>query len=456
MLKIKIKGIVYLRTDPSGLVYVGQTINEKGRNADWLCMTQSYAGERINKAREKYHPSLWSYKVLYSISGCNRDLILEILDYFETVFIKKYNSLDPKYGYNMTEGGRDSYYNNSNIPIVIYDLYTKEKLYRFSSIGESFRHFGKYIIPYFKLNAKIKDNNSTLPVATLPGNKFALVYRENDFSEDILESDREKVIKITRYRKVIQIDPVTREIIKIWNNSDEVNKFYKINSKKDRSISVICRDFSKNNNSTFDGYIWMFYDEYLYKVENGLIDSIFKKNLNHSNPVATFDMNGYFSGIYPSMIEASNEKKKFSRPLNSSHACNTTLLKAMRRFRDYENALQLPSYGCFWIEVDILEEMINKYSNSISIKVEISGKNFYPYIKKDLEGNVIKRYNNVKEIIEEDTRLTQEYINGCVYNNRPIKGEYYLYRSTDNTITLDLEAARVALEDFKSKYIINV
>lgn len=96
-------GIIYKYTSPSGKVYIGQTTDEKKRRADFYNMNQSYAGDLINKARDKYGPENFSYEVIATIEANTLQEVCDLLDFSEQYYIDKYDSF--KNGYNLTEGG---------------------------------------------------------------------------------------------------------------------------------------------------------------------------------------------------------------------------------------------------------------------------------------------------------------------------------------------------------------
>lgn len=64
------KGIIYKWTcNVSGKSYIGQTVNEKRREKDFLT-EGSYAGEKINNARKKY--GLRKYLNVYGVKMARR------------------------------------------------------------------------------------------------------------------------------------------------------------------------------------------------------------------------------------------------------------------------------------------------------------------------------------------------------------------------------------------------
>lgn len=96
------KGIIYKYTSPSGKVYIGQTINEKGRRYQFK-VSKFYGGGKINNARNKYGAENFTYEVLKEIELDDIDKLNDLLDQYEIEYINFYDSY--KNGYNSTEGG---------------------------------------------------------------------------------------------------------------------------------------------------------------------------------------------------------------------------------------------------------------------------------------------------------------------------------------------------------------
>lgn len=91
---------VYLRTNLiNGKQYVGQTVDFSRRQYQWKNLSTPYAGDYINKAREKYGLDSWNVDVL---KECNT---IDELNYWEEYFINKLNTKIPS-GYNLNDGGK--------------------------------------------------------------------------------------------------------------------------------------------------------------------------------------------------------------------------------------------------------------------------------------------------------------------------------------------------------------
>ena len=84
-----IRGIIYLRTSPSGKYYVGQTCNEERRQKDWMNLNRDYSGGLINNARNKYGPENFQYEILFEVELADKDEVIKIIDEKEIYFIER-------------------------------------------------------------------------------------------------------------------------------------------------------------------------------------------------------------------------------------------------------------------------------------------------------------------------------------------------------------------------------
>lgn len=100
---LRMIGIIYKYTSPSGKVYIGQTTQEKRRRKTFLNLNKSYGGVKINNARHRYSPEAFTYEVLCRIKFATAKEAQEKLDELEEYYIKEFDTY--RNGYNMTFGG---------------------------------------------------------------------------------------------------------------------------------------------------------------------------------------------------------------------------------------------------------------------------------------------------------------------------------------------------------------
>lgn len=101
--EMKVVGVVYKYTSPSGKSYIGQTTNERHRRNTWFCTKRRYAGTTINRARAKYGPENFEYEVLFKRIFTSFEEAQVELDKMEIFYINLYDTF--KNGYNNTVGG---------------------------------------------------------------------------------------------------------------------------------------------------------------------------------------------------------------------------------------------------------------------------------------------------------------------------------------------------------------
>lgn len=122
-------GIIYKYTSPSGKVYIGQTRNEKERRLKWNNPKGSYAGPKINRAREKYGIHNFTYEIIFRVECENEYDLITTLNQKEIEFIQQYDSVNN--GYNLDPGGGTVMSNPETVKkasksrsraILVYDL----------------------------------------------------------------------------------------------------------------------------------------------------------------------------------------------------------------------------------------------------------------------------------------------------------------------------------------------
>ena len=100
----RLEGVIYKYTSPSGKVYVGQTINENNRQRNHKYQAKN-PKDYFHRAIAKYGFDKFKYEVIFKTVSYNTSKMKLILDTMEVYFIKKYDTMNPRIGYNTTKGG---------------------------------------------------------------------------------------------------------------------------------------------------------------------------------------------------------------------------------------------------------------------------------------------------------------------------------------------------------------
>lgn len=104
-----IEGIIYIYTSPSNKVYIGQTVDENERMRKHISDSKNLSKKRndsyFHRAVAKYGIDQFTYEVLFKTKSNSKDRIKVVLNAMEKYYIKKYNSMNPNKGYNLTIGG---------------------------------------------------------------------------------------------------------------------------------------------------------------------------------------------------------------------------------------------------------------------------------------------------------------------------------------------------------------
>lgn len=98
------KGIIYKYTFSDGKVYIGQTrrhpdVRKREHISEIVGPTNTGFWEAYKRLGEP------KYEELYQVEEEFEDILVNILNYVETLFIRQYNADNPKYGYNKKSFG---------------------------------------------------------------------------------------------------------------------------------------------------------------------------------------------------------------------------------------------------------------------------------------------------------------------------------------------------------------
>lgn len=94
-------GIIYYFKSPSGKYYIGQTIDELRRFQEHMFMRDGCP--KLNNAIKKYGISNLKYKIILKVISNTKEELSSLLNSYEIMYIKLYNSFNN--GYNCNKGG---------------------------------------------------------------------------------------------------------------------------------------------------------------------------------------------------------------------------------------------------------------------------------------------------------------------------------------------------------------
>lgn len=272
--------MVYKYTSPSGKVYIGQTCRENGRRRDFLRENGLYSsGHFIDDARKKYGPKNFVYEVLFSIESDDPEEVNKLLNYWEIFYIKKYNSHNRDYGYNMNDGGA------GNTGIAVSEE-TRRKLGELSR--KRIRENGNPMkgkkhsdesIAKMKANTKKKFGKENPNYGWRPPkeliDRLAEMARQktgekNHFYGKTHTQEVKDFLQDKFGRLVIQLDAKTFEEIKTFPSANEAAKQVFGNHKRATEICKVCNRYVRPNgvqSVTAGGYRWRWADDAPFVVE---------------------------------------------------------------------------------------------------------------------------------------------------------------------------------------------
>ena len=214
----------------NGKKYIGQARKLRKRYIDFKSSNYRYAGELINKARYKYGIDNFQYTIL---THCN----FEMLNYFESFYVNRLKTNNPKYGYNLTSGGDSNYSLSDHTKEKIRSTWTKERRYKQSEQqkGKNNYNYGK------KWNDELKSKVSNI-VKERYKNDFITKHGK---SINKMEDDVSVYInnnKNVTYSEIMQNFELTyKQVKKICKNIGYTTEMaYKASCEKQKKILVQC------------------------------------------------------------------------------------------------------------------------------------------------------------------------------------------------------------------------
>lgn len=219
---MKFNGIIYMWTCLyTNKSYVGQTVDEKYRENEFLDANNPYTseGSKIYNARKKYgtDKTTWNKTILERVECETKKELKEQLNALEKYYIEKYDTYNN--GYNSTKGGETSYAPSEKTKKLI-----SAKIKHYHSLNH--HHVKKEVAE--KISKRQKE-----------------IVRKNINSK----------AKTIRKLSVNQIDPKTNQIIKTFTSMEEAGRE---TNTSPTSIRIVCRH---GNRKTAGGFKWEFSDE---------------------------------------------------------------------------------------------------------------------------------------------------------------------------------------------------
>lgn len=256
-------GIIYKYTSPSGKHYIGQTTDEKKRRRDFLDVNISYAGDKINKARQKYGPENFEYEVLLTITADTLENLCDLLDFSEQYYIEKYNSCNA--GYNLLEGGT-SFRNwkktqeqveKQRISLINYykthENPNSKKVLQYNLDGSFIKEWSSASEAESTLGYSSGNISNVCRGVGKSAMGYMWKYKEEDNIPDFIEACTTKGTP-RKHTGLLQLDR-DGNLIKEWRSNKEAA--LALNIKSPSAISEVCRGKRK----TAGGFVWRYKDQ---------------------------------------------------------------------------------------------------------------------------------------------------------------------------------------------------
>lgn len=244
------KGIVYLATNiVNDKKYVGITTREftKRINEHKYDSLHREKGNKtyFHKAIYKYGFDNFKFEIIKEIEGENQDLLSEELCELERYYINYYSTFNKNKGYNLTLGGDGIYgftLSQEQKDIVSKTHKGKHLSEEHKKIISNFMKSDKNPRKGVPMSEETKKKISNSHIGLLKGSKNPMYGKKR---EDVSKRNVESGYTI------LQIDPNTNNVIKVWNSLREVSRETGWNRS---CISDCCNNKTKISH----GYVWKY------------------------------------------------------------------------------------------------------------------------------------------------------------------------------------------------------
>ena len=215
---------IYKITNPSGKIYIGQSVNIKKRWNQYQNIQKTGMGRHIYNSLKKYSPKNHIFEII-------EECLIEQLNEREIYWIDFYNSLNE--GMNLNNGGGSNGKHTEETKNII----------RLKATGRKLSQEVKQKISQSKMG-----NKYNLGRIHSEEVKQSLQYKNRKKGE--ITPERNKKIKEKLQKPIIQYD-LKNNFIKEWVSQTEASQILNINQP---SISNCLKNLSK----TSGGFIWKF------------------------------------------------------------------------------------------------------------------------------------------------------------------------------------------------------
>lgn len=275
------KAIIYLYTNIiNNKVYVGQTFNENTRysahkNSPKHIGQKNVFRSYFHEAIAKYGFENFKYEVLYSFEyeDLHIDLVKKILDDIEIFLIKKFNSNNPEYGYNLTEGGggtvgfkmseehkkkisetlksKNMHWNENQRNAIknrkIPEHHSGKKVLKYTLEGNFLEEYNSLSFAAESVNGNFRSLSAALKRDRNKGlyKNFYWIYKESDEIPNYIEIPKKEI----RCTKKVKQYSLAGTLIKEWDSMSDIA------ISQGKTLSAIS-DGIKRNPNKYLGYKW--------------------------------------------------------------------------------------------------------------------------------------------------------------------------------------------------------
>lgn len=264
---------VYIHTSPSGKKYVGQT-GEKKPEYRWK---NGGAGYLYKNNNGEYKQPAFAYAILkYGWDSFEHEIVASNLteeeaNIFEKLFIKKLNTMNPKYGYNCRKGGSGGGELSEEVRKKLSEANkgkvmseeTKRKISE-SMKGENHYLYGKH--PSEEARRKMSESHKGYVMPEETKKKISESQKgENHYryGKHCSEETKKKISEHNKgmfigadhpmAKRVVQYD-LQGNFVKIWDCIKDVEKMLNI---RPANICKCC----KGDRNKAGGFVWRYYED---------------------------------------------------------------------------------------------------------------------------------------------------------------------------------------------------